>query len=105
MFISKESSLYLNYLTVLKNRVFKILPLAEENNEGLPKYLDSLLFELYGLQYVIDGVKDSHNYISLMSTLEAVQLEIIEPDIALEFLRSEILKSLNIIDKLLKRGV
>ncbi|MEW5569601.1 hypothetical protein ABGT17_13265 [Rossellomorea marisflavi] len=104
MFISNESTLYINYLTVLKNRVYKILPFIEEANENIVKYTDSLLFELYGLQFVIEGVKDSHNYVSLLSTLESIQLELTEDEYDFELLRREIFKSLSIVDKLIKKG-
>jgi hypothetical protein len=104
MFISSDSTLYFNYLKVLKDRVFKIIPLIEEENDGLFKYIDSLVFELYGLRYVIDGVKDSHNYISLMSTLEAIQDEMIINEKDFSFIRSEVFKSLGTIEKLMQKG-
>lgn len=102
--ISNKSTLYTNYLSVLKDRVFKIIPLIEEKNVGLFKYIDSLVFELYGIQYVIEGVRESHNYISLLATLEAVQDELIVKDKDFQFLRSEIFKSLGIIEKLIQKG-
>jgi hypothetical protein len=104
MNIKQDSTLYISYLTVVKDRVFKILPLIEEENEGLFKYIDSLVFELYGLQYVIHGLIDSHNYLSLLATLEAIQDELIVQNKDFSFIRSEILRSLGTVDKLIQKG-
>jgi hypothetical protein len=104
MKIKQDSILHINYLTVLKDRVFKILPLVEEENDGLFKYIDSLVFELHGLQYVIDGLMDSHNYLSLLATLESIQDELIVQNKDSSFIRSEIFRSLGTVDKLIQKG-
>ena len=62
------------YLDTLINSVFKILPLYEENNIGVETYVESLLFELYGVEKVID-IGSSYEYIVLLSTLESVRAE------------------------------
>jgi hypothetical protein len=80
--------------------VFKILPLLEEKNEGIPHYMESLLFELYGLQNVIYGVKESHSYLSLLCGLESISIRISTNDIDLKFIRSEIFKLLGLIKKI-----
>ena len=54
------------YLDTLINSVFKILPLYEEENVGIVTYVESLLFELYGLDKVFD-IKDSYEYVSILS--------------------------------------
>ncbi len=38
-----------NIIASLKNRIFKILPLKEEENENLPVYLDSLKIQIVGM--------------------------------------------------------
>lgn len=100
--IPKDSTLFQNYLEVLKNRVFKILPLFEEQNEGLFHYINSLLFELYGLQYCITGIKDSSNYLSILATLEAILDEIIVKEKDIKFIRSEIFRLIGLIEKIQK---
>lgn len=100
--ISRDSTLFSSYLEVSKNRLFKILPLIEEENEGVYHYVDSFLFELYGLQYVIRGVKESSNYISLLCGLESVLDETIVQDRDIKFIRSEIFKLLGLLDKIQK---
>ena len=100
--INKDSNLSKNYLEVTKSRVFKILPLLEEKNEGVYHYIDSLIFELYGLQYVVTGMRKSHNYISLLCGLESILDEVFVNEKELTFIRSEIFKLIGLVEKIQK---
>lgn len=102
--ITRESTLVENYFAVAKNRVFKILPLIEENNKGVNHYIESLLFELSGLKNAVEGVKDSSNYISLVSGLEAILEETVVQTKDFRFIRSEILRLVNLVGKLERGG-
>lgn len=98
--IKRDSILVVNYLEVLKNRVFKIIPLYEEKNAGLSHYIDSLTFELDGLQYAVEGFSNSHIYISIISTLESILNEVLMNRKGFKFLRSQVLDTLSLIEKL-----
>jgi hypothetical protein len=98
--ISRDSTLFNSYLEVSKNRIFKILPLLEESNDGINHYVESLLFELYGLQNVINGVKESHNYLALLCGLESILNEISVKEKDFKFIRSEIFKLIGLIKKI-----
>ncbi|PLR72312.1 hypothetical protein [Bacillus sp. UMB0728] len=100
--LAMESTLYHNYLEVSKNRIFKILPLIEEENDGLYHYIDSLLFELYGLQYVVNGVKDSFSYLSILCGLESILDETLVNERDFKFIRSEIFKLIGLVESLQK---
>lgn len=100
--IPRDSTLFDSYLEVSKGRIFKILPLLEEENEGLYHYVDSLLFELYGLQYVISGVKESFNYLSLLGGLESILDELLIKEKDFKFIRSEILRLTGVVEKIQK---
>lgn len=84
------------YLNSLVNSVFKILPLYEENNFGVSTYVESLLFELYGLESAIE-MKYSYEYISLLSNLESVKIEVSKGDSDKPIIKREIFKCINII--------
>lgn len=101
--IARESTLVASYFENSKNKVFKILPLIEEKNLGVCHYVNSLLFELYGLQHVITGVKQSSNYISLLCGLESLLKELNEHDRDFKFIRSEIFRLIGLVDKI-QRG-
>lgn len=84
------------YLNCLVNSVFKILPLYEEKNVGVEIYVDSLLFELYGLKEAIK-IDCSYEYVSLLSTLESVKIEMSLENPKKSVIKREIFKSINII--------
>jgi hypothetical protein len=63
---------YRIYLIDLKDDVFKVLPLYEEKSETFIEYLDSLLFELYGLEFVIEGLPHGIWYVKTLSILEEI---------------------------------
>lgn len=70
--ISANSNLFLNYSNDLVSRVFKILPLYEEKNEGVYTYVQSLVYELSGLAEVVEGMSVNEGYLSLLATLESI---------------------------------
>jgi hypothetical protein len=84
------------YLNTVINSVFKILPLYEEENVGLETYIESLLFELYGLEKVV-GMEQSYEYVSLLSTLESVKIEVTNKDSKKATVKREVFKCINII--------
>jgi hypothetical protein len=85
-----------NYLNTVVNSVFKILPLYEEKNVGLETYVESLLFELYGLEKVV-SMDSSYEYVSLLSTLESVKMEVVKEDSKKTTVKREVFKCINII--------
>lgn len=98
--ITKDNQMIFNYLETLKNRLFKIIPLFEENNEGIYKYIDSLLFELCGMIYVVEGFKDNGIFLSLIATLESLYDESLASEYDIPLIRREVFKCLSIIGKL-----
>ena len=68
---------YRNYLIDLKNRVFKILPLYEEENECVTEYIDSVCFELYGLRKLIGDLPHGLWYVKSLATLEQLKVELL----------------------------
>lgn len=84
------------YLNSVVNSVFKILPLYEEQNVGVETYVESLLFELDGLQEVV-AIEHSAEYISLMSNLASVKKEVAKEDSKKPVVKREVFKCINII--------
>lgn len=84
------------YLSTVVNSVFKILPLYEEKNIGVGTYVESLIFELDGLQDVV-SIDNSYEYISLLSTLASVKREVLNDDGKKAIIKREVFKCINII--------
>jgi hypothetical protein len=90
------------YLNSVINSVFKILPLYEEKNIGVETYVESLLFELHGLDKVVD-IEQSYEYISLLSTLESVKVEVVKANSRKATVKREIFKCINIIKNMVTK--
>lgn len=98
----KNNARLIIYLNTSVNSVFKILPLYEEENVGVEVYIKSLLFELYGLDTVIEIVY-SYEYLSLLSTLESVKAEVSKIDCEKSTIKREVFKCINIIKNLVTK--
>lgn len=84
------------YLDSLVNNVFKVLPLYEEENVGVSIYIDSLLFEVYGLDKVVP-IEGSYEYLTILSTIESIKSEMEKEDSSKKVIRREVFKCINII--------
>lgn len=103
----KDNQKLIAYLESVVNSVFKILPLYEEGNVGIKTYVDSLLFELYGLEKAV-SIEHSYEYISLISTLESVKAEVGKEESKKTVVKREVFKCINIIKNMvgkLEEGV
>lgn len=103
--INQNNPMFFSYLETLKNRLFKIIPLFEENNEGIYKYIDSLLFELGGMIYVVKELKNNSMFLSLIATLESLLDESLAGEYNISLVRREVFRCLNIVEKLQQRLV
>lgn len=63
--------IYEKYKTRLINSIYKILPMKEEEVKTLNVYIESLVYELIGLEKVIiQNSKDGGEIMMIISTLE-----------------------------------
>jgi hypothetical protein len=102
--INQNNPMIFSYLETLKNRLFKIIPLFEENNEGIYKYIDSLLFELGGMIYVVKELKNNSMFLSLIATLESLLDESLAGEYNIPLVRREVFRCLNIVEKLQQKA-
>jgi len=57
------------FLNSLTNKIFKILPLKEQNNDFLFSHLNSLQIELIGALVTFPELKNSSNYLSIINVI------------------------------------
>lgn len=91
------------YIKTLKNRIYKILCLFEEKNEGLTQYIESLIYELYGLQYLI-GDQKYQVIISITCILEHFYDDSFMTEYDIPTIRREVFHCLDLIEKSFKVG-
>lgn len=87
---------FVNYLNFLISKVFKILPISEEQPETLKDYLSSLIIELTGNQTLISQIKCDANFLSLLGTLQYLT----ENDCSHKTIKREVFKCIGIIQDL-----
>lgn len=90
------------YLKGTVNGVYKILPLFEEKNIGIDTYVDSLLFTLYKLDTAVK-IDQSHDYITVLATLEAVKDEIAKVTANHSVVKREVFKCINIVKNMIDK--
>lgn len=69
------SELCADYFDKLVNRVYKLLPLKEENSDTIDTYIKDLLFELTGNNEVIISLKNDGSFLSIIGRIEKLQTE------------------------------
>lgn len=91
--ISEE--LLQEYKDKLTGKVFKILPMKEENCSTWELYIESLLHELFGCKEIVNEWRESADFLSLVSILEEISNE---DDISI--IKREVFNCLNLIKKM-----
>lgn len=86
------------YLQGTVDKVFKILPLYEENNPTLKEYINSLIIELKGFVAVYGSV-GIEEYITVIATLQGLQ-SIIDSKGNQPVVKREVFKSIEMVNKI-----
>ena len=98
----EDRQIVIKYLTVSINGIYKILPLYEEKNIGVDTYVESLLFTLYGLDKAV-LLEFSHEYVTVLATLESVKKEVVKENSNHSVLKREIFKCINIVKNMVAK--
>lgn len=86
-----------NYFNSLINRLFKILPMKEEDNESLQDYIASVQLELLGCDAFIEALHSDGSFISLLSILQAIKDN---PDYSVRKVRREVFHLISLCTRL-----
>lgn len=90
---------FVSYFNFLIGRVWKILPMWEENNEDLKSYMESLQRELIGNINLVKEIKCDSYFITLLSKLEYL----INEEYTHEICRKEVFECVDIVKKIAER--
>lgn len=90
---------FANYFEFLIGRVWKILPMSEEENIHLKGYMESLQRELIGNMNLVEDLKYDGYFITLLNKIEYL----INEEYTHEICRKEVLEAVAIVKKLQKR--
>lgn len=92
-----ESNMLTEYLRLLVNRFFKILPIKESGEPTLTAYMQSLQMELIGCKTLVSSVRDDPAFLSLISILQYL---IDHPECSTPVVKREIFHAISICNKL-----
>lgn len=93
---SIPSNVVLVSLDRLTGKVFKILPMREEECNTLDEYVSNLLRELINTKELVLTLQRDEEFLSLLSTLEGLS----HNDIDLQVCKSDVFKCIEIIKKM-----
>jgi hypothetical protein len=87
------------FLTSMIGAVFKVLPLYDSNNETLPDYIESLYIQLIGGRETYEDLKLSQEYTTIINVIQYFRAN----EYSKKTCKREILKCVNLLEKLSKR--
>lgn len=93
-----SNEVYDDYMTLLINKIYKILPLKEEHSPTVVVYIESLLMEMTGNGKLILLLQNNGRYIGVVNTIES--LKDCED---LQICKREIFKCIREVEKLKQR--
>ena len=90
---------FYNYFNYVIGKVWKILPMTEENNKDLKKHMESLQRELIGKMYLIEDLRCDGYFLTLLNKIEYL----INEEYTHEVCRSEVFACISIINKIIEK--
>lgn len=94
---SLNSNLLISYFNNLVNQFFKILPMRENEEDSLIKYMQSLQVELIGCKDFIPELGENSFYLTLLSILQYL---IDNSDSSISVVKREVFRAISICHKL-----
>lgn len=88
-----------NYLSVLVNQFFKILPIKESGEPSLKEFMKSLQLEMLGCKALMTELENDAMYLSLLSILQYM----IDNECETPIVKREVFKSISLCKKLRKK--
>lgn len=90
----------LNYLKILISKIFKILPMKEQNIATVNVHIDSLLTELIGYKDLFEYVQNDARLLTVICTLRAL----LNNDVSHSVCKREVFKCIKCIEQLIEEA-
>lgn len=88
-----------SYFDRMTGRIFKVIPIREEHEYPVQPYLESLLRELLGAKDIMESIGNDERFIQVVGIINYL---VLNPDIDVKIMKSEIFHALNIVKKISK---
>ena len=93
---------HINYLKILISKIFKILPMKEQNVDTVNVHIDSLLMELMGYTTLFEVMHNDARLVTVICTLKALNKT--EIDIPHSVYKREVFKCIKCIEQLIEEA-
>lgn len=97
--IELSNAVIKKYLGLMIGRFYKILPIKEDGEPSLIKYMESFQREMLGCKSLVAALNNDGEYLTLLSILQYL----IDNDCSTEIVRSEVFKAIRVCEKLQER--
>ena len=98
--VNIDESLIAKYFNTLVNKIFKILPIIENQEESISVYMESLGIELTGFKSLLPSVGEDPSYLSLLSIYKWLSENIDNTDENYKVIRREVFHAISICKKI-----
>ena len=88
------------YYCGLISKIFKILPLAEEDRSSAKTYLNGFHLELTGVQELLTHLQDDPRYVSLLGIIAWLRDHMMDDDCSLTTVKREVFAAISVCKKL-----
>lgn len=82
-----------NYFEFLINKIYKILPMREDNSKTLKIYLEGLLRELIGNKELVSILANEPRFVSVLNSIQFLILE----EYSVQVYKKEVFKCIHIL--------
>ena len=98
--VSLDDTAVSAYFAALINRVFKILPIREREEDTLTAYLDSLALELMGCGSLLPALSADGEFVSVLSTVRSLRDN---PSLPVSTVKREVFRTISACKKMESR--
>jgi hypothetical protein len=98
-----EEALVEKYFRMLVNKVFKILPIIENQEESISVYMESLGCELKGFQELLPSVGEDPSFLSFLSIYKWLADNVSVTDVPYQAIRREVFHAISLCKKMQAR--
>ena len=92
---------FINYMKYLTDRVYKILPMSEENVGTIVEYMNDLCEEMIGNYELIESLKEDGLFLSLMGNIQYLIKD--ENYMVHKICKKKVFNSISTIEKLINK--
>lgn len=98
--VNISEALIVEYLNMLVNKVFKILPIIENQEESISVYVESLRCELQGFQSLLPSIGEDPTFLSFLSIVQWLTENVVNDEVQYKVIRREVFHAISLCKKL-----